>query len=176
MDIQEYWEKALKQTEVIRPRVQPLSTFSATQLPYIFLAESLLNIGDTVVRKGEVMVEKPSIILPSSIPQFEGFESDEHPVDPNSLINFLLVRGVRFPSLRYNNKTESLEVFEGKLKSAIEHHQRLLERNENTTAGLIIGPEDCWPFSIMIFIAHQVMKQSDGDIRKLWDDFKGKGL
>ena len=73
MDIQELWERALKNTEIIRPRVQELHTFSSTQLPYVFLSESSINAGDTVVRKGEVLVEKPSLILPADSPQFEGF-------------------------------------------------------------------------------------------------------
>jgi len=64
MGIHESWEKALKMTEIVRPRVQPLATFEATQIPYIFLAESLVNHGDTVIRKGEITIDKPSIILP----------------------------------------------------------------------------------------------------------------
>jgi len=172
MDIQAYWERALKKTEIIRPRVQPLSTVAATHLPYVFLAESNVNVGDSVVRKGEILVEKPSIILPSNSPQFEGFESeDETAFDAEALVNFLLVRGVRFPSMKYNNKTFSLDVYEGKLKQAIEHFKRSLEKEENLTTGLVMGPEDCWQFSIMIFIMSQVLKQADRDIRDLWKKF-----
>ncbi len=58
MDIEKTWEKALKYTEIIRPRVEPLNTFRTTHLPYIFLTESSVNVGDSVVRKGEVLVEK----------------------------------------------------------------------------------------------------------------------
>jgi hypothetical protein len=177
MNIQDYWEKALKHTEIVRPRVQPLSVFSATQLPYVFLAESAVNAGDTVVRKGEVLVEKPSLILPSDLPQLEGFDSkEEQPWDKDSAINFLFVRGVRFPSLKYNNKTLSLDVFEGKLKQAVDRHLKFLQQKENLTTGLIIGPEDCWQFSVLIFIAHQTLRQADGDVRSLWNDFLKKNF
>jgi len=44
MDIHDSWEKALKATEIIRPRVQPLQTFEATQIPYVFLAESVRRV------------------------------------------------------------------------------------------------------------------------------------
>lgn len=169
MDIYEYWNKAVKSTEVIRPRVKPLSTTSATQLPYIFLAESAVNAGDTVVRKGEVTVEKPSIILPSHLPQFEGFQDEKgEGLDPNRLVNFFMVRGVKFPSLKYNNKVHALDIFEGRLKEAIGKHKQKLEREENISSGLVIGPEDCWQFSILIFIMSQVLKQADQDIRDLW--------
>ncbi|MBI4711459.1 MAG: hypothetical protein HY767_03240, partial [Candidatus Omnitrophica bacterium] len=94
MYIHDYWEKALKSTEIIRPRVQPLQTFEATQIPYVFLAESAVNQGDTVVRKGEVTVDKPSIILPPNLPQFEGFEFDkEFSGVEDYLTTFLFVRG-----------------------------------------------------------------------------------
>ena len=32
MNIQDAWEKAVRKTEVVRPRVQPLATFAATHL------------------------------------------------------------------------------------------------------------------------------------------------
>ncbi len=175
MDIQETWEKALKQTEIVRPRVQPLATFAATALPYIFLAESSINLGDTVVRKGEVMVEKPSLILPPAHPQFEGFQSDENSgssLDLNALADFLLIRGVQFPSLKYHHKVSSLDLAQQRLQEAIHDYSRELEKAENVTTGLVIGPEDLWQFSVLIFIANQVVRQAEGDIRKLWDRFR----
>ncbi len=173
MDIQDQWEKALRTTEVIRPRVMPLSTFSATHLPYIFLAESAVNIGDSVVRKGEVLVEKPSIILPSEFPHFEGFDSEKETA-PNldMLASLLFVRGVRFPSMRYNNKTYSLEVFEGKLPDAVSFYEKKMKREENTATGLVIGPEDLWQFSVLIFIGGQMIRQADGDIKKMMEDWR----
>ena len=173
MNIQESWEKALRQTEIIRPRVQPLLTYAATSLPYIFLAESSLNRGDTVVRKGDVWVEKPAILLPSDLPQFEGFDLEKKsPVEQDALTTFFLVRGIRFPSLKYHNKTESLDIYEGRLQRAIEQYSRELQKEENVSAGLVVGPEDCWQFSILIFISSQALKSADGDIKKLLDDFK----
>lgn len=170
MDIYQYWDKALKNTEIIRSRVKPLSSTDSTQLPYIFLAESAVNRGDTVVRKGEVTVEKPAIILPSHLPQFDGFQNEEgEGLDPNQLINFFLVRGVKFPSMKYNNQTQVLEVSEGKLRQAVERHKHQLEREENTSSGLVVGPEDCWQFSLLIFIMSQVLRQADRDVRELWE-------
>jgi hypothetical protein len=176
MNVQDYWEKALKQTEIVRPRVQPLSITSATQLPYIFLAESAVNNGDTVVRKGEIVVEKPSLILPSDMPQLQGFDAeDKTSWDTEGMVNFLFVRGVRFPSFRYNNKVQHLDIYEGKLKQAIDHHLKQLQEKENISTGLVIGPEDCWQFSVLIFIAMQSERQAEGDIRKLWDNFWKRG-
>lgn len=170
MDIEQAWEKAIKYTEVIRPRVEPLNTFKTTRLPYIFLAESSVNAGDSVVRKGEVLVEKPSIILPPGSPLLEGFEfKDVSQYKEDMVINFFLVRGIRLPSLKYNNKTYSLDIFEGRLGKAIEKYSGELQREENVTSSLVIGPEDCWQFSVLIFVSMQILRSTDNDIKKLID-------
>ena len=175
MDMQEMWEKALAKTEVIRPRIQELLTFSTTELPYIFLSESSINLGDTVVRKGSVFIEKPSLILPMGLPQFDGFKiKEELHINEDMLANFLLVRGIKFPSLKYNNKTYSVDIFEGRLKKAIHDHKDSLEREENMTTALIVGSEDSWQFSLLFYVCTQVVKSADGDLKRLLDEFKKK--
>ena len=177
MNIQDAWEKALKTTEIIRPRVQPLQTFETTLLPYIFLSESLVNPGDTVVRKGEITVEKPSIVLPHNMPQFEGFEFEEGlGMNEDILKSFFLVRGVSLPSMKYNNKTHALDVFEGRLPKALEHYGNRLQREENVTAGLVTGSEEIWQLSMLVFICDQVAKSANTDFKKLFDDYRHRGL
>ena len=173
MDMHGAWEKALKNTEIIRSRVQALLTFADTRVPYILLSESTLNIGDTVVRKGEVLVEKPSIVLPPNLPQFLGFDFEkETEFSKEAITNFLLVRGVTLPSLKYNNRTSSLNIHEGSLNGAIEYFSNQLQKEEDVHAGLIAGPEDCWQFSLLIFICSQVAKNAETDIKKLLDEYK----
>lgn len=177
MNIQDAWEKALKGTEVIRPRVHPLDTFGTTKMPYIFLAESQKKSGLTVVRKGEIIVEKPSIVLPYSMPQFEGFEFEEAmDINEDILKSFFLVRGVSFPSLKYNNKSEGQEDYDDRLNHAVAHYCNRLQREEDVHTGLITGSEDVWQFSVLIFICSQIVKSADNDIRRIWEDYKRKGL
>lgn len=176
MDIQDGWEKALKNTKIIRPRAQELQTFATTSLGYIFLAEALVNRGDTVVRKGAVLVEKPAIILPSNLPQFEGFDFEKEFGSGHDMVtNFLLVRGITFPSMKYNNKTNSIDIYEGHVEKAIAHYSDMLQRREDVHSGLIVGPEDCWQFSVLIFICAQIAKSANSDIRRLLDYFRKKG-
>lgn len=172
MSINDYWEKALKKTEIIRPRVQTLQTYGPTQVGYIFLAKSLLNQGDTVVRRGEVMVEKPALFLPPNHPQFDGFESEKgFSWQDEALRSFFLVRGVRFPSMKYNNKVHGLDVFEGDLGKAVRHHLDRLQKTEDVLTGLLSGPEDCWQFSVLIFVASQISRSAGSDLRNLLGDF-----
>ena len=175
MDLEGAWEKALKKTEIIRGRVQSLQTFTDTRVPYIFLAESSVNVADTIVRKGEVTVQKPSLILPPNIPQFKGFDfTDQLGVDENSLINFLLVRGISMPSFHYDNRTNALDIFEGGLSQAVKHYNQLLQQEENIQSGLVTGPEECWQLSLVIFICAQIVKNMDTDVRKLLDEYRKK--
>jgi hypothetical protein len=172
MDIQQQWEKALKETEIIRSRVKSLMSHQSTRVPYILLSESEVNLVDTVVRSGEVVVEKPSLIVPPNNPMFSGFELDgqEDVFSENALVNFLIVRGVRLPSLRYENQASSLEIYEGRLAEAVKHYLGLLQREENTSTGLLKVPEDCWPLALLIFICTQVARNAEQDIRRLMDE------
>jgi hypothetical protein len=82
------WKEALKHTNIIRPRIRALSSIEDTKLPYIFLAQSAVNPHTCVVRQGNVIVKKPTILLPPNLPQLKGFELQEKPY----LREFLLVR------------------------------------------------------------------------------------
>ena len=173
MDIQELWDNARKRTEILRIRLQDLATFDSTVVPYIFLAESAVNPGDTVVRRGGVVVERPSIVLPTFSPRFEGFDFDEtlH-LNGDALATFLLVRGIQFPSLKYRHQVSSLDLFEGSLQRAIEHFSERLASAEDITTGLIIGTEEAWQFSIVLLVGALVVRSADGDLRRILDDWR----
>ncbi len=173
MDIQENWEKALSQTQIIHARVRQLQTFDDTMVPYILLSESLINAGDTVVRKGDVTVTKPSIILPPHIPQFDGFKFDEETAFTQDMIlNFLMVRGVSMPSMKYRNETYTVDVFEGALDRAVAQFKDDLQKREDVHTGLIVCPDDCWHFSLLLYIGTQVTRNAQADIRNLLERYR----
>ncbi len=179
MNVYDAWMKALKNTEIIRSRVTVLRNDADTAMPYIFLAESTINRGDTVVRKGEVVIQKPSLVLPPNLPRFEGFDLEAgHDAGQDegeeAIVNFFLVRGISIPSYRYNNKTHVLDVFEGRLTKAIAFYKDELLRQENVRTGLIIGLEECWQMSVLLYNCSQVVKNADYDIRHLINAYKKK--
>src|SRR3989339_1482755 len=173
MDIEKAWNRALKNTEIIRARIKSLNLYGDTHVPYVLLSESTINMGDPVVRTGEVVVQKPSLFVPPLNPQFKGFDFQEaQNIGEDSLINFLIVRGITLPSMRYDNKTSSLDIYEGRLSEAIKFYEKSLQRKENIKTGLIAAPEDCWQISLLIFICSQILKDVNSDIRKLLDDYR----
>jgi hypothetical protein len=68
----------------------------------------------------------------------------------------------------------SLDVFEGNVDEAIKHFGNQLQSQENTSAGLLVAPDDVWPFSLMIFICGQIAKNSSTDIKKIMDQWRNK--
>ncbi len=172
MDIQELWDKARKQTEILRMQLQDLSTFETTVVPYIFLAESSVNAGDTVVRQGRVLIERPSLVLPSFSPQFEGFEFDQElHLSHETVATFLLLRGIRFPSLKYQHQISSLDLFEDSLRNAIGHFTKQLTVAEDIRTGLVVGPEDAWQFSLLLLVGALVVRSAEGDLRRILEDW-----
>lgn len=172
MDLQALWDKARQQTEIIRMRLQDLASFETTVVPYVFLAESSLHAGDTVVRKGHVLIERPSIILPKLSPQFEGFALEDLHLNDDALATFLLVRGIQFPSLRYRHEVSSLDLLETSLQQAIEHYQDQLKRTEDVTTGLVIGPEEAWQLSVLLLVGALVVRSAEGDLRRILEEWR----
>ena len=173
MDLEKKWEKALSSTNIKRQRLQSLNTFKSTDIHYLLLAKSDVNVGDSVVRKGKISIDRPLIVLPKSYPQFEGFDfKKDFEVDNDAMRSFLLMRGVRFPSLKYNNELYSLDVIEESLEEVIKNNLQLLERKEDVKTGLVVGPNDCWQLSLLIYVATLVDKSADSDIRNIIDRLK----
>lgn len=176
MDLQELWSKALKNTEIVRPRVQSVSSTADTRLPYLFLAPSEVNPGDTVVRSGEVTLTKPSLILPQTFAHLEGFDLEKDlRYGPDTVINFMLVRGVQLPSLKMSNTTARVDIHEGRLEQARSWYAERLVRAEDTSTTLLAGAPDAWQFSILLFVALQAQRSADRDLRALLEEWKRRG-
>ncbi len=174
MDIDALWAKALEHTEIHRQRLDYLHTFGPTNLPYVLLSRSDISEGDTVVRKGVIELMQPVIIVPPDYPIFEGFDFKEDVgYSDDSIRAFLYMRGVRLPSLKYFNKTFTLDVWEMGLEDALGKVKNDLARREDTTTGLIVGPNDVWQFSLLIYVAMLVNRSIDNDIRRIIERERG---
>jgi len=166
MSLQEKWERAIRETKILRPRLRGLLAFENTELPYTCLTKSVVNV-----------VHKPMIVLPRDLPQFEGFEfeRDFDEVDEDEIGKFLLMRGVSFPMLKYSNQTYTVNLFEGPLEKAIGYFSRQLERKEDVHSGLITGPEDSWQFSVLMYVGTLAIRSAPHDIERLLDYLKKHG-
>ncbi len=170
MDIESLWKKAVKETEIHRQRLQYLATFQPTRISYILLSKSDISPEDTVVRRGTIDVMQPVIIVPPDYPIFEGFNFKEDiGLESDSVRAFLYMRGIRLPSLKYYNKMFTLDVWEMPLVDALAKIKNDLCRREDTQTGLIVGPNDVWQFSLLIYVASLIDKSFEHDIKQIWE-------
>jgi hypothetical protein len=174
MNLEQKWEKAVRETKIIRYRLRNLLAFDATELNYIVLGASSVNVGDTVVHKGKVVVHRPLIILPhGQRAQFEGFSfEDELELSGDDIRRFLLMRGVSFPQLKYRNEVCHLDVYEGNLDRAVNHYRDQLERREDVQSGLMSGPEDAWQFSVLMYVAAMAARSASSDIERILEELR----
>lgn len=173
MDLEEKWQKTLEETQIVRFYRYRLSNSEATTLPYIFLGASDINIGDTVVRKGKIVVDRPLILLPKNMPQFLGFDLDEDlQVDQDALRFFFMVRGIHFPSLKYKHEFSTIDVIEGSSKDNIVPFKSELEIKEDLSTGLIVGSADYWQLSILLYVTLVIGKSTPSDLGKFLDDMR----
>lgn len=169
MNIEGLWQKAISKTEIYRARLKYLYTFDQTALSYIYLAESAVNEGDVVRRQGSVMVQRPIVFLPGDMPQLEGFEIEDRnlSIGNDAVAAFLFMRGVSFPTMKYLNQTVKLDVIPGPLSKAIKHYKEDLEKKEDINTGLLVSPEDCWQFAVLIYAAVLAAKSIPEDIKNI---------
>jgi hypothetical protein len=165
MGLQEDFMKALKETEIHRHRQAHLFTLSSTELPYVLLCESAVNLGDTVVRKGVVRVEKPHLLLFRDPMEFEGFEYADSPNESSAFL--ALGRIVSLPPAKYSNVETKLEMFEGGLKTALDHYNRKLDQIEDVQTGLVSGPVDIWALCLFVYVGKMVARSAPYDANDL---------
>ena len=47
-----------------------------------------------------------------------------------------------------------------------------MHRAEDTTTGLVVGPEDAWQFSVLLLVGALVVRSAEGDLRRILDDWR----
>jgi hypothetical protein len=169
----EFFLEAQKRTEVLRSRKNLLYTFGSTRLPYVFLAESAVNEGDVVLRRGEVTVDRPRIIAPANPVEFEGFGFEDG--EEEGMIPVLLNRWIKFPAARYQNSSAALEVAGGPLEAATERVINELDRGNDIRTGVIQGPESVWGFSVLGYVGQMVARSAPGNIGEYFEHFGFNG-
>jgi hypothetical protein len=173
IDLEKKWSEALKKTKIIRTRYAKLNTFNKTILPYVLINKSIVNKGMTVIREGKVEVSPAMIHLPDGSPIFDGFNFfDTTEYHDETIKTFLLVRGIKLPSLKYSNDEIKLELSENTVDEVIKDYLELLSRKEDLETGIILGIPEVWQFSLLIYIISNISKSIQSDIKNIFDNFE----
>ena len=111
MEIDDRILDAVRQTEIIRPPKQTLSTFGITNIYYYLLSEPVYtefanNINETVIREGRVIAQKPRVVTPYYLTRLEGFSADAR----HYFEMLLQQHGGNAPGIFYTYKNEPKEM------------------------------------------------------------------
>lgn len=170
--------EVIRRTVVLRQPKQLLATFGHTRLRYFIVSEpsyaDLLrgDSGDddrepteTVVREGELIVERPQIITPTYLLNlFQGFahgrEFAEYLIETN---------GAQSPGLMYSYRQtpEGTSVVSDPPKIVAGRIIDQLEREEKSLAAVIYGEDGLWDISLMKFAHDLTVKSLSKNVREL---------
>ena len=164
-DLERKFREAMEASVIHRARRADLFTFGTTILPYLFVAESGINSGDIILRRGEISTGKPAVFLQGGTPSFSGF-GDEYE-GRESDMGLLFGRVFQFPNLRYAHTHNQLEVLSKSLERVLGEQIERLEREGNTRTAVISGPEDCWALSLVIYAGEMTKRSASGNIKDL---------
>ncbi len=156
MDIyDERIEYVVKNTEVLRPPKQHLSTFGTTNVYYYLVTEPAYSeitheTAETVVREGRVVAQKPRIVTPYYLSHLEGFSPDAK----RYFEALIREHGPNAPGLIYTYKNEprELNIVSDSLPSVVDKLNERIDKRGDDLAAIIKGVDELWDVSILKFI------------------------
>jgi hypothetical protein len=158
-------EDAVRHTEILRLPRQALATFGSTNIEYYLVtrpayAELTQDSGETVIREGRVIAERPRIVTPYYMSQLEGFSPDARRYF-NTLIQSY---GPNTPGLfyTYRNQPGNLTIVTEELRSVVERLNSDIDRRGDPLVTIIKGQDELWDVSLMRFI-YEITRSSMQD-------------
>lgn len=148
-------EYAARHTEILRHPRQHLATFGITNIYYYMVTEpSYADVaggtGETVIREGRVVADRPKIVTPYYLSRLEGFS-----YDARRYFDMLLsMHGADAPGLiyTYKNEPKGLNIVSDNLLSVVAKLNDEIDRNNDPLASIIRGQDDLWDVSLLKFI------------------------
>ena len=163
MDIDnERIRQAVKRTEILRAPKQSLATFGTTNIYYYLVTEPVYselvkNVtepkatqGETVVREGRVIAERPRIVTPYYLSRLEGFSSEAR----GYFEALLKAHGPDAPGLfyTYKNEPKELNIVSDNLLSVVNKLNAEIDKRGDPLTSIIKGEDELWDVSLMKFI------------------------
>ncbi len=158
----------LEKTEILKMPSQKLSTFGTTNISYYLL--STLD-GNTRVRAGKVISQRPKIIQPSQIEQlFEGFGENSEKYARQIYEQF--GENPKILNYQFKNKLSSTSNTSKTLNQVYERLLKEIKKKENNLHAIIKTDDKIWQIAMMKFIVDLSLKSAQGNI----NDLKNRGM
>lgn len=147
--------QAVRETEIIRLPRRSLATFGTTNLAYYLLTEPVYqeiagDTGETVVREGRVIAERPRIVTPHYLSRLEGFSGDAR----RYFKMLLETQGAHTPGLfyAYKNELHQTSIVSESLPLVVQKINEEINRRADSLASIIKGVDELWDVSLLKFI------------------------
>ena len=162
-------EYAIRHTQVLRPPRQNLETFGITKVRYHLLtapayADLVAGEGETVVREGQVIAERPRVVTPYYLLNLEGFSHHAR-----RYLEKMAQEELSSPALlyRYRNEVEGLSIVSEPLDQLAQKLTEKLEREGTALACVIKGVDELWDVSLLRFIHEFTIRSLQSNVMDL---------
>lgn len=170
MELDERIEQAVRNTEILRPPKQSLSTFGITNIYYYLLTEPVYkeivgNVTETVIREGRVIAQRPRIVTPYYLSRLEGFSTDARKYF-ESLIGS---HGAHVPGVFYTYRNEPKEsnIVSDSLLSVADKLNADIDKSGDLLTSIIKGTDELWDVSLMKFIYEMTRSSIHNNITEM---------
>ena len=162
--------QAARNTEVLRPPRQSLSTFGLTNIYYYLVTEPAYNdiipgAAETVIREGRVIAQKPRIVTPYYLSNVDGFSADAKKYFDMLISTY----GPNSPGLIYSYKNEpkELSIVSDNWIAVINRLNDELDKKNDPLTSIVKGEDDLWDVSLMKFIFELTRRSVADNFRQL---------
>lgn len=162
METDERIQRAINQTQVIRPPRQNLATFGSTNV-YYYLITELMETAN-VVREGRVIAARPKIVTPAYLISVEGFSgqarryielmAEKHPFEP----------GVFYS---YKHEPQEMNIVSSPVDEIINKIGQQIDTQGNPLTAIIRGIEDMWDVSLLKFTYELTRNSLHNNVREM---------
>ena len=159
-------EYAISHTDLVRLPEQRLNTFGVTKVHYYLLTEPMDSVGETRIREGQVIAERPRIVTPGYfLNVFEGF-GDHARKQAEALLN----RYGFDPDIleyKYKNEMSNTWTLSENIGDVILKISNKIDDESDPLAAILKGPDDAWQISLMMFIMRMTRSSAPKNIAEL---------
>ena len=163
-------ERAVRHTEILRLPKQTLATFGMTNIGYYLLTEPVYSelekgVTETVVREGRVVAERPRIVTPYYLSQFEGFS-----LDAKRYLNMLIKKcGPNAPGLfySYRNEPKGLTIVADSITRVVDRINAEIDKHGDPLVTIIKGEDELWDVALLKFIYEMARNSVQSNLLQL---------
>ena len=147
--------EAILHTEILRSPKQSLYTFGTTNIYYYLVTEPaysdiVKDTGETVIREGRVIAERPKIVTPYYLNNLEGFSPEARRYFRALLEEFGADSSGLYYS--YRNEPKDFNIVSDNLVTIVARLNSEIDRKNDPLTAIIKGEDTLWDVSVMKFI------------------------